>query len=66
MRLNQLKIMIAHFGSDEVPEGSKRIIASSNDYPVRNGSGNTVDEAVEDLCLQIILHLHNRRSGRTT
>jgi len=65
MKLSELKIIIATFEMEEVPILGKRYIAQSCDYPVRNGSGNSVDEAVEDLCLQIIQHLHNQRTGRT-
>lgn len=64
MNLQELKIIVATFRYDELPEGSKRYLAQIKEYPVRNGSGRNVDEAVEDLCLQIILYLHNKRTGR--
>lgn len=64
MKVSELKIIFAFFDKDEMPEGAKLILAQSNDYPVRNGSGHTMDEALEDLLLQILLHLHNRRTGR--
>lgn len=65
MRLSQLKIIIVTMALDEVPTNGKRYIAQSNDYPVRNGSGHSVDEAVEDLFLTILVHLHNIRTGRS-
>ncbi len=64
MHLSTLHIIVAQFNHDEVVKGGHRYLAQSNDYPVRNGSGNSVDEAVEDLFLQIIMHLHNLRTGR--
>jgi hypothetical protein len=64
MKLAEMKILVATYEKDEMPPGAKCILAQSNEYPVRNGSGHTVDEAIEDLFLQIIVHLHNRRTGR--
>lgn len=64
MKLSEIKIIIVTFNHDEVPEGAHRYLAQTQDYPVRNGTGNSVDEAVEDLFLQIIMHLHKLRTGR--
>lgn len=64
MVISEIKIRVAFFDKDEMPEGAKLIFAQTNDYPIRNGSGHTLDEAIEDLCLQIVLFLHNKRTGR--
>lgn len=64
MKTSEMKIIVAFFNDNEMPEGAKCILAQTNDYPVRNGSGNSVDEAIEDLCMQLLLHFHNRRIGR--
>lgn len=42
----------------------KKYLAQWSDYPVRNGSGPTVDDAIEDLLIAILAHLHDRRVGR--
>lgn len=61
--LKPLQIILVEFDESEVPE-NKRFLAQSNDYPVINGHGRKIDEAVEDLMMHILLHLHNRRKGR--
>ncbi len=65
MKLSELKIIIATYEPDELPPNSKRYLAQSPNYPVRNGSGHSDDEAIEDLFLQIMLYFHNRRTGRS-
>ena len=64
MKISEMKIILEFFDKEELPEGAKCILAQTNDYPVRNGSGHSVEEAIEDLFLQIPLYLHNRRTGR--
>lgn len=64
MNFSQLKIIIVTFNYDEIPEGGYRYLAQTNDYPVINGRGHSVDEAVEDLLLAILVYLHNQRIGR--
>lgn len=62
MKYDTLPILICHVEEGDLPVDDKRkVIAQTTKYPVMNGTGTTVDEAVEDLLMHILQHLHDRK-----
>ena len=57
----ELKFLIV----ENVFEDSDDVLISTSSYPVANTRGKTVDDAMEQMCLQLMVHLHGRRVGQS-
>ena len=51
----------------ELPEGDTRnYMITTDDFPVKNSSGATRDEALANFCLELFLHLYNKMNKQTS
>jgi len=45
-------------------EVQDKVIVQCNEYPVMNGVGDTLEDAMEQMCLILLVHLRGLRTGR--
>ena len=54
--MRNLKFLTADVG--------EMVIVQCNEYPVMNGVGETLDDAMEQMALILLVHLRGKRTGR--
>lgn len=56
--VGQLTFLIVRM--EEWPE-NRQVLLQSNDYPIINTGGRTLDEAMERMCANLLVYLQSRR-----